>query len=151
MFWTYIHAVPDKLVVHELGFLAFALSNFKVIYTPCLISKHFKIAQSVETFSSRSYNRTSFKKNENKADLKSDCPSVRKSNSGLGESFTSNWKLNRQKGCFSELADSFVVTVYFSLQICSFGSRFPKTSSNGIIQLLLYRKITLVIQNSQTN
>ena len=51
---------------------------------------------------------------------------VRKSNSGLGESFISNWKLNRQKGCFSELADSFVVTVNFSLQICSIGSRLSK-------------------------
>ena len=51
---------------------------------------------------------------------------VRKSNSGIGESFTSDWKLNRQKGYFSELADSFVVTVNFSLQICSIGSRLSK-------------------------
>ena len=65
---------------------------------------------------------------------------VRKSNSGVGESFTSDWKLNRQKGCFSELASSLEVTVYFSLHICSIGSRLPKTSSNGIIQLLLYSK-----------
>ena len=65
---------------------------------------------------------------------------VRKSNSGVGESFTSDWKLNRQKGCFSELANSLEVTVILSLQICSFGSRFPKASSNGMIQLLLYRK-----------
>ena len=35
---------------------------------------------------------------------------------GVGESFTSNWKLNRQKGCFSELANSLEVTVNFSLQ-----------------------------------
>ena len=51
---------------------------------------------------------------------------VRKSNSGVGESFTSDWKLNRQKGCFSELANSLEVTVFFSLQICSIGSRLSK-------------------------
>ena len=41
---------------------------------------------------------------------------VSKSNSGVGESFTSDRKLNRQKGCFSELANSLEVTVNFSLQ-----------------------------------
>ena len=65
---------------------------------------------------------------------------VRKSNSGVGESFTSDWKLNRQKGCFSELANSLEVTVYFSLRICSIGSHLPKTSSNGIVQLLRHRE-----------
>ena len=66
--------------------------------------------------------------------------SVTKSISGHGESFTSNLKLNRQKGCFSELANSLEVTVNFSLHVCSIGSRLPKTLSNGIIKLLLYRK-----------
>ena len=65
---------------------------------------------------------------------------VRKSNSGLRESFTSNWKLNRQKGCFSELSNSLEVTVIFSLPVESIGSRLPKTSSNGVIKSLLYRK-----------
>ena len=46
--------------------------------------------------------------------------SVRKSNSGLGESFTSNCKLNRQKGCFSELPNSLKVTVNFSFQMLLF-------------------------------
>ena len=40
---------------------------------------------------------------------------VRKSNSRLGEAFTSNWKLNR-KGCFRELANSLESTVDLSLQ-----------------------------------
>ena len=75
---------------------------------------------------------------------------VRKSNSGVGESFTSDWKLNRQKGCFSELANSLEVTVNFSLQIMLFRLASSKTSSKVTIQLLLYRKkITLVILNSQ--
>ena len=46
---------------------------------------------------------------------------VRKSNSWVGESFTSDWKLNRQEGCFSELVNSLEVTVSFSHQDCSIG------------------------------
>ena len=54
------------------------------------------------------------------------CNSVRKSNSGLGESFNSNWKLSRKKGCFSELANSLEVTVYFSLRFALSARVFQK-------------------------
>ena len=41
---------------------------------------------------------------------------------GLGKNSTSNWTLHR-KGCFGELANSFVIAVNLSLQLLLYGSR----------------------------
>ena len=73
--------------------------------------------------------------------------SVRKSHSRAGESFTSDWKLNRQKGCFSELANSLEVTDFFSI-CCSFGSRLPNHEDSACNILIEYEEM-MNIQSSQ--
>ena len=77
--------------------------------------------------------------------------SCKKIQFGVGERFTSNWKLNRQKGCFSELANSLEVTVNSSLRIKLFWLTVSKNFEKWSNKITSLTKTITLSNSNQSN